>query len=151
MRKLKITIETDSSMSEDDIIIKCKTADENIKRAVEYFKSFIPKCGIVFYKDSKEVYLKLDEVLFFESSDNRIYANTKNDAYIVKSKLYILEEILPDNFQRISKSCIVNINHIFSIDKTFASSKCICFSQTYKQVYISRNYFQDIKRALNQK
>ena len=67
-----------------------------------------------------------------------------------KYKLYELEDLLPNNFIRVSKSAIVNVSHIFSIDRNVTSSSCIKFNGTYKNVYVSRRYYKDLKNKLNE-
>lgn len=80
-----------------------------------------------------------------------IYAHTLNEVYQVKYKLYELEEILPQNFIRISKSTILNINHIYSITRNITSASLVEFKNTHKKVYVSRGYYKVLKLKLLEK
>lgn len=101
--------------------------------------------------DNVEYYISLAEILFFETEDPNISAHTGDDIYQVKYKLYELEEILPNNFMRISKSTILNINHIYSITRNLTSSSIVEFQNTHKQVYVSRHYYKPLKFKLLEK
>ena len=147
--KMKIII--DENLLEDEIIIKCKSINKNIQ-ALEQFISNIKRSDlqIIFYKKTEEYYFNLDLILFFETSNNVVYAHTTKEVYEIKYRLYELEKILPQNFTRISKSTIININKIFSINKNITSSSLIEFYNTYKQVYVSRMYFKNLSNKMKE-
>jgi len=65
--------------------------------------------------------------------------------------LYELEEMLPNNFVRVSKSTILNVNQIYSINRNLTSSSLVQFYKSYKQVYVSRNYNKILKQRLEER
>ena len=98
---------------DDEIIINCKKIDENIIKIQNMINNLYDNnYTISFYKDNIEYFLSLDKILFFETEGNNIYAHTIDELFAIKYKLYELEKLLPYNFVRISKSTIVNINHL---------------------------------------
>lgn len=103
---MKVRIEIDDSLNEDEIVIRTKEYTEELQQLISNFKS---KPSIQFFKQDTEYYLDLDAILFFESDNGRVYAHTANDMFSTTQKLYELENILPNSFLRISKSTIVNI------------------------------------------
>ena len=149
---MKVRLEIDESLTEEDIIIRCKNINEDMKR-IESMILDITKCTplIIFYKDNKEYYLDLNDVLFFETSDYSIYSHTKDDIYLIKYRLYELENILPRNFMRISKGAIANVNQILSISSSFGSSYLVEFNKSHKQVYVSRRYIKFLKNGLGER
>lgn len=52
---------------------------------------------------------------------------------------------------RVSKSTILNTNHIYSITRRISSSSKIEFQNTHKQVYVSRYYYKPLKIKLLEK
>lgn len=52
---------------------------------------------------------------------------------------------------RVSKSTILNLNHIYSITKNLTASSIVEFINTHKQVYISRYYYKPLKCRLEEK
>lgn len=149
---MRIRIDIDNNIDENEVIIKCKDIDDNIKQIQSYINSLNSKnAKFIFYKDDTEYFLPINDILFFETTLNSICAHTSDDVFETKYKLYELEEMLPSNFIRISKSSIININHIYSITKNITSSSVINFKKSYKQVYVSRMYFKSLKEKMEEK
>jgi len=149
---MKIKVEIDENLTENEIIIKCRRLDDDINNIEKCLKNLKKSnIQIVFYKNEKEFYFSLDEILFFETSDKYISAHTKNDVYEIKYKLYELESFLPKNFIRVSKSTILNINQIYSINHNITSSSTIEFEKSHKQVYVSRFYKKELKNRLKER
>lgn len=146
---MKIRIEVDNSINENEIVIRCKSVDEYISKIEkDIMKMLDSKDPIIFYKDETKYYIELEEVLFFETDQNSITAHTQEDAYKVRYKLYELEELLPNYFMRISKSTILNINNIYSISRNLTSSSIIEFKNTHKKAYVSRLYYKQLNLRL---
>lgn len=93
----------------------------------------------------------MEEILFFETESKLVYAHTRDNVLETEYKLYELEELLPGFFMRISKSAIVNLNHIYSIARNLTSSSVVEFAQSHKQVYVSRNYYKALVERLAEK
>lgn len=149
---MKIRIEIDESVTEDEVIIHCRSLNEQvaaIQKAVSDVVNVSQK--FPFYKGNTEYYLTLDEILFFETDETGISAHTKADMYQTRHKLYELEDMLPGVFMRVSKSTILNTNHIYSISRNLTASSVVAFQGTHKQVYVSRNYYKPLISKLEEK
>ncbi len=149
---MKIKIEIEESLEEDEVLIRCRELTEEvsaIQKAVSEVTGAAQKFN--FYKGNTEYYLSLNEILFFETDDAGISAHTKTDAYQTKYKLYELEDVLPGFFMRVSKSTILNTNHIYSIDRNLTASSVVAFFGTHKQVYVSRYYYKPLISKLEEK
>ncbi|MDD6306722.1 MAG: LytTR family DNA-binding domain-containing protein [Agathobacter sp.] len=149
---MKIKIEIEEALAEDEVVIRCRGLTEEIsaiQKAVSEVSSAAQK--FTFYKGNTEYYLTLDEILFFETDETGISAHTRTDAYQTKYKLYELEDILPGFFMRVSKSTILNTNHIYSINRNLTASSVVAFSDTHKQVYVSRYYYKPLISKLEEK
>lgn len=147
-----VRINIDNNIKEDEVIINCKDITTNIKQIQSYITSLnTNNYKFSFCKKDVEYFLSINDILFFETTDNGICAHTIDDVFDTKYKLYELENILPSNFIRISKSSIININHIYSIEKNITSSSTVKFLKSYKQVYVSRMYFKNLKQKMEEK
>ena len=147
---MKLRIEISDGKTEDEVIIRCGRVDENIQKLQEYILGMsAPK--LTFYKGTKEYYMPLEEILFFETDGEQIYGHTTNDAFKVKHRLYELEEKLPRNFVRAAKGTIVNTSKIYSINRNLTSSSQIRFTGTHKQIYVSRHYFRALKEKIDER
>ncbi|MDF2595526.1 MAG: response regulator of the LytR/AlgR family [Clostridia bacterium] len=149
---MKIQIEVDKKIKENEVIIRCSELSEEIRVLQTMLDELLfRRKPITFYKGETEYYLSLEEILFFDTAESGVCAHTTHQIYNVKYKLYELEELLPGYFMRISKSAILNINHIYSITHSLSSSSKVEFQNTHKQVYVSRYYYKPLKIKLLEK
>lgn len=149
---MKIRIEVDTQLEEEEIIIRCSELNAHIQ-TIESLIANIEntKEQLVFYKDDTTYYIALNDILFFESESSSVYAHTLSDVYQVKHKLYTLETCLPRHFMRVSKSTILNTHAIYSITRHVTSSSIVEFQHTPKKVYVSRHYYKSLKDKLSEK
>ncbi len=149
---MKVRIDIDDSLNEDEIIIRCRKLDENTQKAYNTLVDVTrgSQC-LLLYKGNVEYYISLDDILFFETLDHGISAHTGNNVYETTYRLYELEELLPGYFMRVSKSTILNINHIYSISKNLTASSEVQFKNSHKQVFVSRNYYKSLKFRLEER
>ena len=149
---MKIRIEVDNKISENEVIIKCNELSEEVNNLqIMLNDMLLSKKSIPFYKGDTEYYLSLEEIIFFDTEENGICAHTIDNIYNVRYKLYELEELLPGYFMRVSKSTIINTNHIYSITRSLSSSSKVEFQNTHKQIYVSRYYYKPLKNKLIEK
>lgn len=148
---MKIRIEINEGVEEDEVIIRCREFNKNVQRIQNSVLELSSQTNLIFYKNLTEYFLPLNSILFFETSNKGIDSHTTDDLYQIKNKLYELEEILPNDFVRISKSTILNINHIYSIEKNLTSASVVKFNDTHKQVYVSRNYYKILRQRLQER
>jgi len=147
---VKLRIEVTDGSSEDEVIIRCSSVDDSVQKLQAYILSMsAPK--ITFYKGAQEYYLPLEEILFFETEGELVFAHTKNDAFRVKLRLYELEDILPHYFARAAKGTIVNIARIFAINRNLTAASQVKFAGSHKQIYISRHYYGSLKEKMNER
>lgn len=149
---MKIKIEFDDSIDEEEVIIRCNELSDkiqNIQRTLSELNGTVN--SLVFYKHETEFYLSLDQILFFETGSDGVSAHTLNDIFQTRYKLYELEELLPGYFMRISKSAILNTRKVYSISRNLTASSLVEFQNSHKQVYVSRNYYKPLKNKLEER
>ena len=132
-------------------MIRCRELDNTVQKIQQYIAQACQSANMIFYKGGTEYYLPLDSILFFETSPNGIDAHTAGDVFQTRHKLYELEALLPLRFIRVSKSTILNVDHIYSIDRSLTSAACIQFTQSHKQVYVSRSYYKALKIRIEER
>lgn len=146
---MKIHIELIPGIEETEITIRCSDMSPEISQMHQAILETTQKRQqFIFFKDEMEYFLSLDEVIFFETSENQIHGHTLDDVYQVKYRLYELEDVLPGNFMRVSKSTILNTDKIYSITKSLAAANTVSFINTHKQVFVSRYYYRALKEKL---
>ncbi len=148
---MKIIIEMREDLNETEVVIRCREIDESIQRLQRLLREQSGAPTIAFYKDNEEYYFPLDDVLFFETNVDRVFAHTAQDAFRIKQRLYELEELLPRNFLRVSKSTILNYQHIYSLQRNLTGASLVQFRNTHKEVYVSRLYYRVLREALDER
>lgn len=149
---MKIRIELVDDLTEDEVLIRCGRVDDTIQKIQQYIleqSSFNSK--MTFYKENKEFYFPLENILFFETDGEHIYAHTANDEFRIKHRLYELDELLPKYFVRASKSAIINILQVYSITRNLTASSLIQFKNSHKHEYVSRHYYKELRQRLNER
>ena len=149
---MKIRIDVVSDLTEDEVLIRCGRVDDTIQKIHRFIlEQSSTSTKITYFKGNQEFYFPLDDVLFFETEGEHIYAHTAEDAYRIKYRLYELETMLPGNFVRAAKSTIVNIAQVYSITRNLTASSLVQFVNSHKQVYVSRYYYQELRRRINER
>lgn len=148
---MQIRIEV-SDQGEDEVIIRCKEITPEIVQLQKTLADQSKKTeSIVLFQGDTEFYIDVNQILFFETEDQKVIAHTRTESYETGKKLYELEEMLSGTFQRISKSSIVNVSKIYSIKRNVTASSEIEFLGTHKQIYVSRAYYKVLKDRLEEK
>lgn len=147
---MKIRIETIKNLNETEIVIRAaKLSNEVIQ--IEQALANLGETKIALMRDSKEYFLPINNILFFEAVDGKTYAHTAKHIFTTKHRLYELENTLPRYFMRISKSTVVNSKRILSITRNLTGPSLIHFSGSHKQINVSRQYYKDLRNKLIRK
>lgn len=146
---MKVRIEIEPALLEDEVLIRCRRVDEHVVKLQELAADTGKQNScIALQRGETKYFVPLSEVLFFETEGKLVQAHTATEMYISEYKLYELEESLQGSFMRISKSTIVNLDHIYSITKNLTASSVLEFYGTTKKVYVSRNYYKALSERL---
>lgn len=97
--------------------------------------------------NGKITILQPNEVYMVRVEAKQTFVYTRDKKYFSSKRLYQLESQLGKGFMRISKSTIININHIKCVEPTFKGMMCLIMKNGCKD-YISRKYLSDFKSYL---
>lgn len=98
------------------------------------------------YLEDEITMLDINKIECFIVENDKRYAIYHNkQKYLVRKKLYELEEILPSNFERISKSAIANFKKILKFKVHISGAVDAVFKSGYSEC-ISRRCFLELKR-----
>jgi DNA-binding LytR/AlgR family response regulator len=149
-RLLKIRIEI-CEEGEEELILRCHSRDGRIGRIEDALERIVRGSReITLYSGGTEFYIPISEILFFESSEGKVYAHAKDRTYTAPHKLFELENILPTSFVRISKSAIANVRAISSITRELVGNGTITFSGCVKKAYFSRSYYKILRDRIDE-
>lgn len=149
---MKVRIEIQPDLNEEEIFIRCAGINENILEIQSLLNNLGNGTGsLALRKGETEYFVPQEQILFFETEGKNVTAHTADKMYETQYRLYELEEILPSYFMRISKSAIVNLNQIYSITRNLTASSVVEFSGSNKKVYASRNYYKALIERMGEK
>ena len=142
---VKITVQEDEQQLEIEVVIHCRNTDEQVEKIVALLSSFDKK--LVGIQAGQNFMIDPLDVLYFDSVDKKTFVYTTEDVFEILLRLYELDERLPQNFFRASKSAIININKIISIRPDFGSRLEVTLVSG-ERLTVSRQYAQDLKAKL---
>ena len=149
---MKVRIDIQSNLEEDEIIIRCASINETVLQIQNLISNFGTDAkSLTLLKGDTEYFIPQEQILFFETESKMVIAHTAEKMYETQYKLYELEEILPRYFMRISKSTIVNLKQIYSITRNLTASSKVEFYDSIKKVYVSRNYYKALIDRMGEK
>lgn len=142
---MKVTVNRVSGKSEESAVINASEMTESIKTAVALLEN--GENIIIGIKDDTKVPVRMNDIYYIESVDERTYAYTKNDCYALRGKLYELEETLDFRFFRCSKSMILNSRKIKNV-RSGDNARMNATLLNDEVIVISRSYVKDLKKRL---
>lgn len=149
---MKIKIEIDERIEEDEIVIRCRSLDEDVVAIQRRIQDAVnSRMQLAVCRGETEYYLSLDEILFFETAPPTVAVHTATQFYETKMKLYELEDLLPPSFLRVSKSTILNTAQVRAVNKNITGASFVEFAGTPKKAFVSRNYFKALMSKLEEK
>ncbi len=144
---MQIEIKIDKNCIEPKIVIMAQSMTEDVKRIVDLLSAETPQLLAGFRNDQLEI-LDPTKVLRFYAQQGKVIAVTENGEYVLRQRLYELEEKLEkDGFIRISNSEIINLKKAKNFDLSLAGSICVRLSDG-TITYVSRRYVSKIKQLL---
>ncbi|MBR5897128.1 MAG: LytTR family transcriptional regulator DNA-binding domain-containing protein [Lachnospiraceae bacterium] len=126
--------------------IHCSEVTAEVRKLKVYISNFDTQ--IKGSSDKEVFYVELNDILYFESVDNKTFIYTKDKVLTAELRLYEIEKKLSEkDFFRCSKSVVVNIEKIVKL-KPEISRNIIATLDNGESVVISRRYVPELKRMI---
>lgn len=143
---MKISIVEISQDLEEEIVIRCHKADEEIDDIINKLKK--ENLILLGYQNDHIHRIKLNDIYYFEAVEGKVFIYCRDNVFEVKQKLYELEELCKGkNCFRASKSTILNITKISSVYPTI-SGRFEAVLDNGERAVISRQYVPVLKNML---
>lgn len=144
---MQIEVKIESTCTEPKVIIQTNRMTEEVEEVLRKLTEAAPQILSGFRGDSLEV-LEPTEVIRIYANHGKVFAVTCSGEYVLKLRLYELEERLDKNaFVRISNSEIINLKKVRGFDLSFVGTICVKLSDN-TSTYVSRRYVARIKQVL---
>lgn len=145
---MRVEIELQEELTEPYVKIFTREIDEQIRELSQRISSSGIRNDIMmlWYKEKYHL-VKLEDIQMIRYEDQQVMFYTGNQTYTSSQRLYQVEESLSQTFLRISKTTIISMKHVESVEPSFNSTMKVKMSNSMKD-YISRKYLPGFKKYL---
>ena len=146
---MKITIDIDDKYSDIAVEVKAPRLTQDIEKIISLMRMI--NMQIAVKQEDEIILLDTDKILYIEAVERNTFVYTKDASYESDLKLYQVEqELLEQNFIRISKQCILNLRKIKSL-KADIKRKIRVTLVNDEQIIVSRMYAEELRKRLGVK
>ncbi len=144
---MKIEVKLNSECTEPRIEIHTDRMTDEVNDLVQKLSESTPQILVGFQNEQARV-LDQSEVVRAYASGGKVLAETAEGEYVLRLRLYELEERLDRNrFVRISNAEIINLSQVKGFDLSFAGTICVNLKNG-TAAFVSRRYVAKIKQVL---
>lgn len=142
---MKLELNIDEKVKETLVVVSANKINKEVQNLINYIKySSEYLIGIV---ENKASIIDIDEIIRVYIEDRKTFVVTLKDTYVVKKKLYEVENMVTRNFIKISQSEIANIKFIKNLD--FSNTGTIVIKYKNSDIsYVSRRMIKEFKLKL---
>ena len=127
----------------EEVVIRCRERNDKIRSLESAIEEALRgENEIVLTSGGTDYFIPKISILFFESSEGKVYAHTRDKVYVAPYKLFELENLMPPSFVRVSKSVIANVAEISYLHREIVGNGELGFRTCDKKVWFSRAYFK---------
>jgi len=143
---MKLEVKQTTDVQEIEVLVQYRQETDELRHLLAALETV--NHSIIGIRDNKSYPLNPQDIFYFESVDDRVYAYTENETFEVKFKLYELENLLArTSFARVSISVILNTSMILHF-KSSLNGKMDARLKNEEMISISRSYVSVLKQTL---
>ena len=141
---MKIILEQ-ADLPEAEVVIRGDLAGTEVARLLRRLggKTTV---RLVAYREEEQFLLDASEIVYLETAGSRVNVHTETETYESRQKLWELAEQLEhQSFVQVSKSTIVNLDSVKSIQAEFSGNYLIKLKNRKEKLTLSRKYFREFR------
>lgn len=145
---MKVELRYVNSPEEECAVLKVYKDHPGIMKLQE----IIEKCAyqtmtIPCFLGDQRYSISCEHILFFETIQELLFVHTGSKVFEAKKRLYELEEMLPKQFARVSKSVIMNLKQV-EYYSPLANGLMKATFYNGEETYISRKYLRLLRATI---
>jgi len=143
---LKITVEESNDYNDIEISIKCQNMNDDLEKLISTIQLF--SHNIMGKSEGKTYFIQLENILYFDTVDEKVFIYTKERVYETSLRLYEIEEMFNEtSVIRVNKSTILNLVKIDQVSPML-NGRIKAILQNGETIIISRQYVLKFKKKL---
>ncbi|WP_353166326.1 LytR/AlgR family response regulator transcription factor [Empedobacter brevis] len=111
--------------------------DASVKKYVEFFQTQIKnQSNYLFVKaDGRQIKINFSDLIYIEGLKDYIRIHTKTEKILILETMKSFETKLPENFKRIHRSYLINLDYLTSVDgnSVYLNQKMLPIGETYRK------------------
>ena len=143
---MKVSIDLSAEYKEPYAVIHTDKVTDEITRIIDMFSN--NETPVTALQNEEEIVVLQPKEIYMvriEGGDTVIYGEKQK--YRSRKRLYELSELLGKQFMQISKTTLINLSYIDSIEPGFSGTMLMKLKNGNKD-YVSRKYLPEFKRYL---
>lgn len=143
---MKVSVALSTEYKEPYAIIYTDRMTDEIQRVIDGFS--LNESPVTALQNEKDIIILLPKEIYMvrvENGDTVIYGEDRS--YRSRKRLYELEQQLGKQFMQISKSTLVNLSYMDSVESGFSGTLLLKLKNGCKD-YVSRRYLPQFKKYL---
>lgn len=149
---MKIEFQKNLQLADDEISIVVQAAEKTLE--VTHLIDYLAKFGqnhadiLPIKSDDRILMVRAATIIKVEVGRNSLMVYSTQDNFSVNERLYKFKERFDqDNFIQISKSTMINIDHLLSLEDSFSGTMTAILTGQIK-ANVSRKYLADLAKRL---
>lgn len=141
---MKITLES-AQVPETEITIRGDVTSDEVLSILQLLRSRTSG-KIMVYREEEQFILDTGDIVYIETGTSKVHVHTAGETFESRQKLFELKGLLESQgFAQISKSTLVNINAVKSIQAEFSGNYRIKLKSRRDVLTVSRKYFKEFR------
>lgn len=149
--KIEINYQQKDDMPADKakVIVEARSFSDDVQSLLKTIEKLDSHTDVVpLAVDDRVVMIQLDEIIAIEVYKNELTVYTQTKVHKLKGKLKeIYQRLNNGDFIQISKSALINLNHLSSLEASF-SGNMLAFMDNDEKLTVSRKYLPQLKESL---
>lgn len=142
---MKVELNIDKKFEETIVTISANKVNNEIQNLVNYIEN--KEDYLIGVLDGKVRLLNTEDIIRVYVEDRKVYVVTVEGRFIVRKKLYEVQNTLTKDFIKISQSEIANVKYIHSLDLGLRGTIVINYKNSDIS-YVSRRMLKEFKMKL---
>ena len=138
---MELIIRENPELDDDKVIIECKKLTPKFFKAIDILKA---QDTVLAYRAASIYKIDVDSIYYFECVNRNVFIYTEKDVYESKQMIGEIESQMHDDFMRISRAQILNIQRIEAL-KPIMNGRLEAHLQNDEKVIVSRQYVKALK------
>ncbi|HPZ00109.1 MAG TPA: LytTR family DNA-binding domain-containing protein [Clostridiales bacterium] len=145
--RVKVEIKINEAAKEPYVVIFTSEITESVRQAAAILESAAPNKRIAVTDNKRTFVLDPEELYMLRVENERTAVYTRTKRFDSGRRLYEFEDTLGVGFMRISKSVLINLQHLACVEPTLGGLMMVTLKNGCKEC-ISRKYLPAFKKYL---